>query len=358
MRTRPGRLAVPACVLAACLSTSTAHAHAPGISLSGFGTATVDGVLSPGEWDGAAHVDFNVNVPAADGGGTTPATLYVMNDETNLFLAVQLKRSSFGGATNPSFEFDNDHDGVREAGDDVFGMAVGIFQAAELRDAYFYRCPWAPPDTAGCSALDHTDGTTAATNDGTYTYVEVSHPLDSGDIGHDLSLQPGDTVGFNVLLRLFALVPSTYSYADTGFPTCDYCAGLFGDIVVAGAGPIPVAIDIKPGSPVNPINPRSAGRIPVAILSSPEFDAPLRVDARFLRFGHTGDETSLESCSPGPEDVNADGLADLICHFATRRAGFRPGDKQGFLKGRTVDGQAFEGHDSVRIVGRREPSLP
>lgn len=136
------------------------------------------------------------------------------------------------------------------------------------------------------------------------------------------------------------------------------CAGLFGDIVVAGSRPLTVGIDIKPGSSVNPINIRSAGRVPVAILSGPEFDAPRRVDARSLTFGRTGDEPSLASCDARPEDVDADGLADLVCHFTTQQTGFRPGDEEGTLKGRTVDGQAFTGSDAVRIVrgsGRAKP---
>src|SRR2546425_6632827 len=38
-------------------------------------------------------------------------------------------------------------------------------------------------------------------------------------------------------------------------------------------GEVAVHIDIKPGSPVNPINLKSAGVIPVAILSSATFSA-------------------------------------------------------------------------------------
>ena len=101
------------------LSAPQVSAHAPDVSLTGFGTATIDGVLSPGEWDNAGTLDFAANLPTADGGGTTPATLLVMNDATNLYFGLTIIRASFGGATNPGLEFDNDHDGVREDGDDV-----------------------------------------------------------------------------------------------------------------------------------------------------------------------------------------------------------------------------------------------
>lgn len=110
-----------------------------------------------------------------------------------------------------------------------------------------------------------------------------------------------------------------------------------------------VDIDIKAGSVPNSINPSSMGRIPVAILSSPTFDAPRAVDTTSLTFGRTGGEASLDFCS-GPEDVNSDGLLDVVCHFDTNAAGFLSGDTQGVLKGKTLSGVPMKGTDSVRIV--------
>lgn len=109
-------------------------------------------------------------------------------------------------------------------------------------------------------------------------------------------------------------------------------------------------IDIKPRSDPNSINTNSKGTIPVAILSTGDFDAPNQVDKTSLTFGRTGDEQSLAKCTKGAEDVNNDGLLDLVCHFKTRGAGFQMGDTEGILKGETVDGRTIEGSDSVRIV--------
>ena len=114
---------------------------------------------------------------------------------------------------------------------------------------------------------------------------------------------------------------------------------------------MPVSIDIKPGSNKNPINRKSRGNIPVAILSSPTFDAPGQVDQLSLTFGRSGDEASLLSCNPNGEDVNGDGLKDQVCHFGTPLTGFQPGDAVGVLKGKTVHGIPIEGTDAVRIVG-------
>lgn len=111
-----------------------------------------------------------------------------------------------------------------------------------------------------------------------------------------------------------------------------------------------VSIDIKPGSFPNSINVRSSGTIPVAILSGPTLDSPSQVDTSSLTFGRTGDENSLAFCSPSPEDVNGDGLLDLVCHFTTSKTGFQSGDTQGVLRGQLIDGTPIEGRDSVRIV--------
>lgn len=115
-------------------------------------------------------------------------------------------------------------------------------------------------------------------------------------------------------------------------------------------GTCPVGIDIKPGSFPNSINPKSRGTIPVAILSTAAFDAPSRVDRSSLTFGKTGNEASLAFCNSSPEDVNGDGLLDLICHFRTQQTGFQPGDTEGILKGEDNEGRAIIGRDSVRIV--------
>ncbi|MBI4610765.1 MAG: cadherin-like domain-containing protein, partial [Candidatus Rokubacteria bacterium] len=113
---------------------------------------------------------------------------------------------------------------------------------------------------------------------------------------------------------------------------------------------IPVTIDIKPGSFPNSINPRSRGKIPVAILSTAEFNAPAQVDRSSLSFGPTGDERSLAFCNTSAEDVNGDRRLDLVCHFDTQTAAFKAGDTQGILKGRTAEGTRIRGTDSVRIV--------
>ena len=114
---------------------------------------------------------------------------------------------------------------------------------------------------------------------------------------------------------------------------------------------IPTGLDIRPGDNPNSINPQNRGKIPVAILSTADFDAPIEVDEDSLTFGRIGDEISLTFCV-GAEDVNDDGLMDLICHFDTQAASFQQGDTAGILMGNTIDGVPIQGGDSVRIVGQ------
>jgi probable HAF family extracellular repeat protein len=112
---------------------------------------------------------------------------------------------------------------------------------------------------------------------------------------------------------------------------------------------ISIDIDIKPGSFPNNINPKSKGKIPVAILSTKDFNALSQIDLNSLTFGRTGDERSLAFCHAS-EDVNRDGLQDLLCHFYTEDTGFQCSDTEGILKGETKDGMPIQGSDSVNIV--------
>lgn len=118
---------------------------------------------------------------------------------------------------------------------------------------------------------------------------------------------------------------------------------------------ISIEIDIKPGGVTNPVNPKSNGKIPVAILSTPDFEAAFLIDKESLTFGRTGDEESLHrrgkavpNCDT--EDVNDDGMFDLVCHFNTQDTGFQSDDAEGILRGLTIEGVPIEGRDSVEIA--------
>jgi len=110
-------------------------------------------------------------------------------------------------------------------------------------------------------------------------------------------------------------------------------------------------IDVKPRSFPSSVNVKKEGAVPVAVLSTLEFDAVTQVDKRTLTFGATGTEDSWIRCADVGEDVNGDGLADLICQFDTQRTGLTCDSITATLMGYTVDGRRFEGQDDVKITG-------
>lgn len=122
-------------------------------------------------------------------------------------------------------------------------------------------------------------------------------------------------------------------------------------LVISGLSPAvqQISISVKPGHRrLRSLDHAEHGRLPVAILSSASFDAT-KVDESSLTFGQTGDEQSLRGCNTRAVDVNHDGLRDKICHFDVRAAGFRKGDLEGILKGKTVSGTRFEGHGPLKV---------
>lgn len=111
-----------------------------------------------------------------------------------------------------------------------------------------------------------------------------------------------------------------------------------------------VAIDIKPGSFPNAIKLGENGSIPVAIFSSPTFDATT-IDVPTLTLeGATVRLVRVKGFMASFEDVNQDGLPDLLVHFDRGELQLTAGDTTATLTGATVNGTKIEGKDSVKII--------
>lgn len=108
-----------------------------------------------------------------------------------------------------------------------------------------------------------------------------------------------------------------------------------------------VEIDIKPGSDKNPVNPKSKGVIPVAVLGSPEFDA-MQVDASTVLFGPGEAKPAHDG---HVEDVDGDGYPDMVFHFRTRETGIACGDSVAYLSGETFGGEGFTSSDTIEVEG-------
>lgn len=108
-----------------------------------------------------------------------------------------------------------------------------------------------------------------------------------------------------------------------------------------------VDIDIKPGSDRNPINLRSRGKIPVAILTSSTFDAT-QVDWETVQFGPGEATESHERIHV--QDVDYDGDMDVVLHFKTQETGIVCSDTEATLTGETFAGDTFSSTDVITVV--------
>ena len=106
---------------------------------------------------------------------------------------------------------------------------------------------------------------------------------------------------------------------------------------------IEVNIDIKPGSYPNSINLQDKGVVPVAILTTADFDAS------------TVYPTTVKIANASPirwkmQDVNGDSDRDLLVYFNTFDLNLDNSSTTATLTGQTIDGINIEGNDSVQIV--------
>jgi len=260
-------------------STPPTSAHS-GDVLSAFATVipTIDGTISAGEWDDAATVSFIIGVPSGTPTQFLDSTLFVKNDDTNLYLAWVIKNEDFDpvsvvGFDLARFHFDNDHDGLREIGDDAINCA-GItvcqdeFRQNALNQEAGDACCGGTNDIS--FAASHTNPITDAIGD--YVF-EVSHPLNTNDDSHDFSLLAGDTVGLG--LEFFDAgigsgwfpSPSASNWADIVIASLLQPLALFSPEVEFELGPNPnddsleVEVDFTLGIDSNGLN------IPIEIVS-------------------------------------------------------------------------------------------
>jgi len=111
-----------------------------------------------------------------------------------------------------------------------------------------------------------------------------------------------------------------------------------------------VQIDIKPESDPNTINLGSNGNVPVAIFGTETFDAtqvdPLTVSLAGAGVKLKGKGTPMAAF----EDVNGDGIDDIVVHVDTTALELTLGDMEAVLTGNTFDGIPIRGVDTVRVV--------
>ena len=190
----------------------------------------------------------------------------------------------------------------------------------------------------------------------TYTDVQNGYP-GTGNIDADPMFRDAPNADYRLLSGSpcidagdNAAVPADLTKDLEGNPR------IFNSIVDMGAYEytafVQVQIDIKPGSYPNAINLGSNGVVPVAILSSADFDAA-SVDTQTVTLG--GANVAVRGKGSKElaafEDIDGDGRLDLVVHVVTDN--LLPGlfqDGFAILEGRTFDGNAIRGQDEIVVV--------
>jgi hypothetical protein len=290
------------------------------------------------------------------------AEIMAMSDAANLYVAYRYDRDTTAFGQTHAVEVDANHSGAPDDGDDawLFTPGIGFF------DDYRGRC-LVNGSEQSCALEDTTDtgfGTPGTSDGGAAiafspgeTVVELWHPYHDGDL-RDAQAKPGDSVPMSFFIRLLDSCPDfPRCYGDSWFPgQFEYRPFL----LACGAPPPPpgddgdediieVHIEVKPGAALPTIQLGSEGVTTVAVLGSAALDVA-QVDPASVYFA--GAPVALNQGVPttSVEDVNGDGIPDLVAKFETRALQLKAGDTSASLAGKTRAGRRFHGTDAVRAI--------
>jgi|GEM_PF-2137260 len=114
-----------------------------------------------------------------------------------------------------------------------------------------------------------------------------------------------------------------------------------------GQGP---RLDVRPGNSRNFVNPRSHGMLTVAVLGVEGFDVN-SVTVSGLGLSAEGSSNAAKPMHTRVQDVNHDGIPDLVLQFKIDQLNIQEGDSELCLSGLVVDGQSTQVCDSITTVG-------
>jgi hypothetical protein len=170
--------------------------------------------------------------------------------------------------------------------------------------------------------------------------------------GEDLWYVGGRLLGVNIAhntVTNIAGAKGMYVYYVPSVPENAYLKGKTynltggGKLTPKSTVPTLVGIDIRPGIYPNDVDLKSKDEVPVAILTTADFDAN-SVDIVTVALA------GAKRARCAWEDVNNDGRVDLLCHFKTKNLNLDKESTVAILTGKTLDGTNILGMDTVNIV--------
>ena len=342
---------------------------------------TINGILSSDEWnDYFWFTDNSAGSGAGYDDDPFPVfTGYLHFDKTNLYLAFDVADNTPN--TNRDFLYVTiDIPPVMEFNDPIDALYWGSIQAnaSFFGEAYLTSNPF-PSDKSQRGSTWGTVGgvVTARTITDTNRYYELMIPLTA------ISASLGDTIGLKIQAREGQFGSGTNPQVVNYFPdmpsgitpirsdTRVEVEGNFYQLFLAPLQ-IEVPIDIKPQSCPNPLNVKSQGVLPVAILGTGKFDvndidpasvklegiscAKWAIEDVATPYEHIGIPDCLDCGTAG-----SDGIFDLVLHFDTQEIILALGDIEDgacialTLTGNLLDGTPIEGKDLVLILNKIKP---
>ena len=187
--------------------------------------SAIDGSLDDRAWKSADSLNVRITLPS---GKTENAELKVLNDNKNIYISFRFPVPENLLGQSLFFRFDDENTGTFDEGQDVIGMNPDLGSFRLLDQVRTSRAPCNPPQgkpRPGYCGMEDTkfggtlDGAGAYQSDKRHGVYEFSHPLKSRDRENDIQLNPGDTFGIRLSLRLIesgANYPN--GYGDTYFP--------------------------------------------------------------------------------------------------------------------------------------------
>lgn len=270
----------------------------------------LDGIISSGEWGEATSFALG------------PYTVFIMNDLDFMYVAFDYPVTtgsdfaSFNTYKQDTFDPETINAPCVASWDSVWDTIVDE-NADDVPETWHRE----DPSTRYDYSVD--------------TATEMKVPLT------ELGLSAGDSIKLMFVLNVHMVGTYVYPTGANSFDVTTY------ECYKMSTPVLPVSIDIKPGSCPNSINPNSKGVIPVAILTTLDFDAttvdPVTVifaDAIPLRW-------TIEDVWSG-DDVSPDGDLDLLLFFKTQECELS--GTSASLTGETFGGTPISGTGSINLV--------